>query len=328
VAGTGNQWRPGSSSAGLALEVELSTPWDLAWYENRVVVAMAGTHQLWAFDPLAGTASVLAGTTSEGLRDGPAATAWMAQPSGLAVDGDTLWIADSETSALRRLRGGELETVVGQGLFAFGHRDGPAAEALFQHPLGVAMLPDGSVAVCDTYNNAIRRYDPVVDEVTTLAVGVAEPSGAVVVNGQLVVVESAAHRLTRPLAAGILRMMGEARHTQRPVADLAPGPLSLEVVFEPPPGQQLDERDGPATRLSVSASPASLLLLGEGTSTGLSRELVLAESGEGVLHLSATGASCDIDAEFAACHVHQQDWGIPVRVVAGAPSTLTLMLRG
>jgi hypothetical protein len=150
----------------------------------------------------------------------------------------------------------------------------------------------------------------------------------VVVDGQLVVVESAAHRLSRPLAAGALRMMGEARQTQRPVTDLAPGPLSLEVVFEPPPGQKLDERDGPATRLSVSASPASLLLLGEGTSTGLSRELVLVESGEGVLHVSAMGASCDTDAEFAACHVHQQDWGIPVRLVAGAPSTLTLMLRG
>ena len=47
-----------------------------------------------------------------------------------------------------------------------------------------------------------------------------------------------------------------------------------------------------------------------------------------MLHVAAMGASCDIDVEFAACHVHQQDWGIPVRVVDGAPSTLTLMLRG
>ena len=100
------------------------------------------------------------------------------------------------------------------------------------------------------------------------------------------------------------------------------------MVFEPPPGQKLDDRDGPATRLLVSASPTSLLLAGDGASTQLSRDLVLAESGEGVLHVSAMGASCDTDAEFAACHVHQQDWGIPVRIVAGAPSTLTLMLRG
>jgi thiol-disulfide isomerase/thioredoxin len=328
VAGTGAQWRPGSAAAGPALAVDLSTPWDLAWFDEAVVVAMAGTHQLWTFDPLSGTACVLAGTTSEGLRDGPASTAWMAQPSGLAVDADILWIADSETSALRTLRDGVLTTAVGQGLFAFGHRDGPAAVALFQHPLGVCVLPDGSVAVCDTYNNAIRRYDPVSGEVTTLTVGVSEPSGAVVVNGQLVVVESAAHRLSRPLATGALRVMGDARQTQRPVTDLTPGAVALEVVFEPPPGQQLDERDGPATRLTVSASPPSLLLEGEGATTGLVRSLVLAAEGSGVLHVTAMGASCDLDAEFAACHVHQQDWGIPVRLVDGAASTLTLMLRG
>ncbi|MDX6203529.1 MAG: hypothetical protein QOJ83_3029 [Frankiales bacterium] len=328
VAGTGAQWRPGSAAAGPALAVDLSTPWDLAWFDEAVVVAMAGTHQLWTFDPLSGTACVLAGTTSEGLRDGPASTAWMAQPSGLAVDADILWIADSETSALRTLRDGVLTTAVGQGLFAFGHRDGPAADALFQHPLGVCVLPDGSVAVCDTYNNAIRRYDPVSGEVTTLTVGVSEPSGAVVVNGQLVVVESAAHRLSRPLATGALRVMGDARQTQRPVTDLTPGAVALEVVFEPPPGQQLDERDGPATRLTVSASPPSLLLEGEGATTGLVRSLVLAAEGSGVLHVTAMGASCDLDAEFAACHVHQRDWGIPVRLVDGAASTLTLMLRG
>ena len=67
---------------------------------------------------------------------------------------------------------------------------------------------------------------------------------------------------------------------------------------------------------------------GDGATTRLVRDLVLAADGTGVLHVSAMGASCDTDAEFAACHVHQQDWGIPLRLVEGAPSTLTLMLRG
>jgi hypothetical protein len=222
-----------------------------------------------------------------------------------------------------------LETVVGQGLFAFGHRDGPAADALFQHPLGVTVLPDDSVVVSDTYNNAVRRYDPVAGEVTTLAVGVSEPSDAVLIDGELVVVESAAHRLSRPLSGHAAQSIGRpAQHTQRPVTELSPGPLALEVVFEPPPGQKLDERDGPATRLTVGASPASLLVSGDGASTGLVRDLVLAPLGEGVLHISAMGASCDAEGEYAACHVHQQDWGIPIRLVDGAPSSLTLMLRG
>ena len=41
-----------------------------------------------------------------------------------------------------------------------------------------------------------------------------------------------------------------------------------------------------------------------------------AEVGEGVLHVSAMAASCDDDPanEYPACHVHQQDWGVPVRL--------------
>jgi hypothetical protein len=48
--------------------------------------------------------------------------------------------------------------------------------------------------------------------------------------------------------------------------------------------------------------------------------------GEGVLHVAARAASCDIEAENAVCHVHQQDWGIPVRVVDGADRVLELPL--
>jgi hypothetical protein len=49
---------------------------------------------------------------------------------------------------------------------------------------------------------------------------------------------------------------------------------------------------------------------------------------EGVLSISAMAASCDLGVEHPACHVTQQDWGIPVRVVQGAPTELTLVLNG
>ena len=170
LAGTGEQLRERSGS-GPALKQALSTPWDLAWFIDRVVIAMAGVHQLWALhlatDPADNTVAVLGGTSAEGLRDGAADEAWFAQPSGLAVsaDGSRLWVADSETSALRSLdvtdEGFVVTTHIGQGLFDFGHRDGAADQALLQHPLGVTVLPDGSVAISDTYNGAIRRFDPV-----------------------------------------------------------------------------------------------------------------------------------------------------------------------
>jgi hypothetical protein len=311
----------------------LSSPWDVAWYApagspGRVVVAMAGTHQLWTFDPVGGALAVLAGTTVESLRDGPLPDVWMAQPSGLAADGDRLWVADAETSALRLVEDGRMRTAVGQGLFDFGHVDGPAAQALFQHPLGVAVLPDGSVAVCDTYNGAIRRYDPDADEVSTLATGLAEPSGAVVLDGTLVVVESAAHRLVRPVAPGAMaRVSGPRRRTVRPVTELGGGEVALTVLFAPAPGQHLDERDGPATRLDVSADPPSLLLDGGGPGTALHRRLVLAPDVTGVLQVVARAASCDDEGPNPACHLSRQDWGVPVRTTAGGADRLDLVLR-
>jgi hypothetical protein len=42
----------------------------------------------------------------------------------------------------------------------------------------------------------------------------------------------------------------------------------------------------------------------------------------------AQAATCDADSEHAACHLTRQDWGVPVRVVAGGAVRLPLVLRG
>ncbi|WP_316783911.1 thioredoxin-like domain-containing protein [Streptomyces sasae] len=333
LAGTGRQWWQGSPTSGPAREIDLSSPWDVAVFGGRVWIAMAGVHQLWAYDPESRTVAVAAGTTNEGLVDGPAAEAWFAQPSGLAATADRLWLADSETSALRWVDPeGHVHTAVGTGLFDFGHRDGAAEQALFQHPLGVTALPDGSVAVSDTYNHALRRYDPATGEVTTLATDLREPSDAVLVGDDIVVVESARHRLTRlRLPEEAVRVESVAHRTQRAATEVAPGRLRLDVIFQAPAGQKLDTRYGPSTRLLVSSTPPELLLKGEGADTDLTRELDLNPAvSEGVLHVSAMAASCDDDPanQYPACHVHQQDWGVPVRLTEGGADRLPLVLAG
>ncbi|HEY0187531.1 MAG TPA: NHL domain-containing thioredoxin family protein [Cellulomonas sp.] len=409
LPGRSDLWRSADGTPRPAREVALSSPWDVAWSAATgvAVVAMAGDHQLWAFDPVLGAIEPVAGTMNEGLLDGDPAQAWFAQTSGLAIGAEgRIWLADSEVSALRYLdppaagratataavpvpqpvalpalpalpvlpglvavpsRGGALSptsaaaaptprgpadafgpgsavgTVVGAGLFDFGHRDGPADQALLQHPLGVAALPDGSVAVADTYNGAVRRWASAADgpgEVTTLATGLAEPSGIVVLTGgetdgvTLLVVESAAHRLVRialpAQLAGELLDSG-AQRTRRPVTEIAPGDLALDVVFTPATGQKSDDRYGPSTLLRVSATPAALLLDGAGDDVPLTRRLrINPEVGSGVLHVTARAASCDADPTIAhpACHLSSQDWGVPVRVTPGAAATLTLPLHG
>ncbi|GEN81251.1 NHL domain-containing thioredoxin family protein [Actinotalea fermentans] len=370
VAGTGEQYmvgggenvlpdvlgagadRSGVGYQGPPTWIRLSSPWDIVWSQDLAafVIAMAGNHTIWALDLEQNQIRRVAGTMNEGLQDGPGDEAWFAQTSGLAVGPDgRVWLADSEVSALRwlqvdRFGGVQVRTAVGQGLFDFGHRDGPADAALLQHPLGVAVLPDGSVAIADTYNGAVRRWAPAPDrdgpgEVTTLARDLAEPSGLLVDvhdDGRidLVVVESAAHRLTR--VALPARLAGEvldagAHRTQRPVSEIGSGEVRLDVVFTPAAGQKYDDRYGPSTRLQVSATPPDLLLDGAGDDVPLTRALrVNPLVREGVLHVTAQAASCDADPaiEYPACHLNSQDWGVPVRVTDGGPSVLTLPLHG
>ena len=329
------------------LDVALSSPWDVVWSAraDRLVVAMAGTHQLFSFDPRTGRLAVLAGTGDEGLKDGSAAEAWFAQSSGLAEDHEgNVWIADSETSALRVLRFDDdgavaVETAVGEGLFDFGFRDGDAGGARLQHCLGVAQLPDGSVAVADTYNGAVRHYDPRTRQVATLARGLAEPSDVLLdVSGEeplLVVVEANAHRLVRvPIPAAAQRVDEGASRTQRARTRLAPGALAIEVRFAAPTGQKLDDRWGDPTQLKISSSPEEALVEGAGTAQGLRRQLVLADGvTEGVLHITARAAACDGEPggeipDHAACHLYQQDWGIPFVLDAEGDAELVLDLRG
>jgi len=332
------------------LQVALSSPWDVLWSESlqTVVIAMAGVHQIFAFSPETGEVSILAGNGLEGLLDGPADSAWFAQSSGLAEGPDgSIWVADSETSALRRLvptgDAGRVtvETAIGKGLFDFGFRDGEASEARLQHPLGVTVLPDGSVAIADTYNGAVRRYDPATGVVSTLTRGLAEPSDVVLdprgAEPLLVVVEANKHQLIYvPIPAEAQQVDEGASQTQRPTSPVAPGSFDLAVRFTAPTGQKLDYRWGDPTQLKISSTPAELLVSGGGTGEGLNRTLELSsEVTEGILHITARAAACDgaegPDGEIpdhAACHLYQQDWGIPVVLSADGDTELVLDLRG
>ncbi|MCT1908460.1 NHL domain-containing thioredoxin family protein [Brachybacterium paraconglomeratum] len=344
VAGTGEQWMQGEPlprGEGDARTYSLSTPWDLTWSHslNRAVVAMAGIHQLWTYDPVTGALLVLAGTTQEGLVDGPAVTSWWAQPSGLDEMPDgRIVIADSESSAVRLLdpQTMQVSTLVGKGLFDFGHVDGPLDRARLQHPLGVTALPDGRIAIADTYNGAIRLLDEETGEVVTVATDLKEPSDAIVGPpvdgiGQLIVVESGAHRITWvPVAKAAERVIDEgAQRSERPATEVGPGPLTVRVLFTPPPGHKLDDSLGPSTQVTIATTPTSMLKAGGGVDTALERTVTLDPAyTEGVLHVSARAASCDADpaVEFPACHMHQQDWGVPIRVVEGGPDHLDLSL--
>jgi thiol-disulfide isomerase/thioredoxin len=154
----------------------LNSPWDVCVTGGTLLVAMAGSHQIWGLDLRSGGLFLFAGDGREALKDAPRREARLAQPSGLASDGEWLWFADSETSSLRSVSltgDAPVRTHAGEGLFDFGDKDGDRKHARLQHPLGVACA-GGFVYVADSYNNKIRVLDPESGMLTTLS-GTGEP---------------------------------------------------------------------------------------------------------------------------------------------------------
>jgi sugar lactone lactonase YvrE len=161
VAGTGHQVYI-QIPLGRALETPLNSPWDVLYHDGLVYIAMAGQHQLWLYDPQAEEVVLHAGSGREELRDGPLLQGGLNQPSGLGTDGQVLYFADSEASAIRTADfepGGEMNTIVGTGLFDFGDVDGTGDQVRLQHPLGV-VYHDGLLYIADTYNSKIKRINP------------------------------------------------------------------------------------------------------------------------------------------------------------------------
>jgi sugar lactone lactonase YvrE len=99
-------------------------------------------------------------------------------PSAIAVAPDgTLVVAETGANVIRRIfpDSGRQEVVAGEPGRA-GFADGTAGQALFNGPIGVAVAPDGTIFVADTYNDRIRLIDA-SGRVSTLA-GSGEPGEA------------------------------------------------------------------------------------------------------------------------------------------------------
>jgi thiol-disulfide isomerase/thioredoxin len=209
LAGTGRRGRVLGAPLP-ARETALASPWDVALHDGRLFFANAGSHQLGVLDLAAGTVGRLAGIGAEALVDGDATgEAVLAQPSGLALDVEArkLYFADSETSAVRflDLDTMRVSTLVGAGLFDFGHHNGSLGDARFQHALGVAVAPEGLI-VADSYNRAVRLIDLEAETVRDLEPGMlcedavclrlGEPAGVAVAGpGRLLLADTNNHRI-------------------------------------------------------------------------------------------------------------------------------------
>ncbi len=96
----------------------------------------------------------IAGFSGDG---GPATSALLTAPSGLALDGaGGVFIADTGNNRVRRVdASGNIVTVAGSGAFSFGGDGGPATDAGL-NPLGIAVSPSGNLYIADLFNRRVR----------------------------------------------------------------------------------------------------------------------------------------------------------------------------
>ncbi|MEG2803044.1 NHL repeat-containing protein [Stenotrophomonas sp.] len=239
-----------------------------------------------------GRVDTLAGS-DEGWRDGPALQAQFHTPSGVAVDAaGAVYVADTGNHRIRRIGpDGRVSTVAGDGQAGFV--DGPAAQARFDAPMGVAVDGSGRVFVADTYNDRIRVIEP-DGRVRTLAGGAAPGNVdgfgeqarldtpvalALDSHGNLLIADLYNDAIRRLSPDGMLR-------TQVVGGGLVSGPLSVAVTHD----DVLYVGDINGKVVQVSAQGHQVALAGVAPQPRFARPSGLALDADGGLYLADAAA--------------------------------------
>lgn len=205
VAGSGVRGQSPDTSDALA--ADLDTPTGIAVApDGRVYFSELGSHRVRRLDA-DGSLSTVAGSglPGSGGDGGPGTLARLSRPSGLAVAGDRLYIADSGNHRIRvlDLETGTIETVAGRGAAGFDGDGGPAGDALLDGPWAVAVSGDEeSLFIADTGNHRVRSV-----ALTTLTITTAVGTGDDAFNGDLLAAGATSLNAPRGLSVSPLRLL-------------------------------------------------------------------------------------------------------------------------
>jgi sugar lactone lactonase YvrE len=124
-----------------------------------------------------GIITTVAGTGVAGYSGdgGPAASAQLAFPEGIAVGPDgSVYVADTGNHRIRKITpDGIITTVAGTGTPGYSGDGGPAAKAELSSPTGVSVCPGGIICIADKGNNRVRSIRP--DGTIRLVAGNGKP---------------------------------------------------------------------------------------------------------------------------------------------------------
>jgi uncharacterized repeat protein (TIGR01451 family) len=168
VAGTGGYGYGGDG--GPATSAQLWGPWGVAVDPSgNLYIADYGNRRLRkvAAD---GTITTIAGTGTEGYSgdNGPAVSAQLSGPSGVAVDSSgNIYISDGNNNRIRKIVAGTITTIAGNGNYGYSGDNAAATGASLNVPLGIALDASGNLYIADSGNDLIRRVSGGI--ITTVA---------------------------------------------------------------------------------------------------------------------------------------------------------------
>tara|TARA_B100001989_G_scaffold235551_1_gene196865 strand:+ start:9917 stop:13585 length:3669 start_codon:yes stop_codon:yes gene_type:complete len=163
IAGDGNS----GSVDGVGLNAKVHTPSALAISSDGQLYFFESGSRLRKIDTN-GNVTTIAGSKGEGSEDGVASSATFNRPGGLTIDPHgNIYIADTYNHTIRKLdTNGFVSTIAGTG--QSGNTDGPALQAKFNYPAGIAIDTKGNLYISDRSNYRIRKLDT-QGNVTTFA---------------------------------------------------------------------------------------------------------------------------------------------------------------
>lgn len=208
-----------SGDGGPATSALLTNPLGMAFDgEGTLYFADGGNNRIRKITT-DGKISTIAGNGSPAFSgdDGPALDASLNFPYGLALDKNgNIFFADFNNNRVRKIAGGKISTVAGNGIGTFNGDDKPATEASLNSPLNVAFDKDGNLIITDNLNYRIRRVGADGKISTIVGTGqsgfagdgspatvarVAQPGGAVYdAAGNLYFVDRGNHRVRKVAA--------------------------------------------------------------------------------------------------------------------------------
>jgi uncharacterized protein (TIGR03437 family) len=158
-----------SGDNGPATSAQLNQPWGVA-VDAAGNVYIADTVNNRIRKVANGVISTVAGNGTLGYSgdDGPATSAQLSWPAGVAVDSaGNLYVADQNNFRIRKVSNGVITTVAGNGMPGYSGDNGPATSAKLYGPVGVAVDSAGNLYIADQPNNRIRKVSNGV--ITTVA---------------------------------------------------------------------------------------------------------------------------------------------------------------